>query len=158
MKLHMTSGVASLAKKSKASFSGLGAQRSAIKLQKRLQYDNKRPKTSLLHWEFFKHGKVTTTIKVVNAENVRKMVTFIHLVPKLKIFISKVTYYQTSTNCVKFVLLFKELASSSTLGPRNVSVTNQGQQGHANNKALVTSVEQNVSVCWFGLKHQINEK
>ena len=92
MKLHMTSGVASLAKKSKASFSGLGAQRSAIKLQKRLQYDNKRPKTSLLHWEFFKHGKVTTTIKVVNAENVRKMVIFVHLVHKLEISISKVMY------------------------------------------------------------------
>ena len=78
MKVHMTLGLANLAKKSKASYSGLGAQRSAIKLQKRLQYDNKRPKTSLLHWEFFKHGKVTTTMKVISAEKVGKYLASKH--------------------------------------------------------------------------------
>ena len=48
------------------------------------------------------------------------------------------------THHVEFVFLLKEFPWKCSVCPFNISVANEGQQSHANNKRCVTTIEQNM--------------
>ena len=50
------------------------------------------------------------------------------------------------THQVEFIFLLKEFSREGTVGPFDVSITNEGKQSHANNKRRVTTIEQNMPV------------
>ena len=50
------------------------------------------------------------------------------------------------THQVEFIFLLKEFSREGTVGPFDVSITNEGKQSHANNKRCITTIEQNMPV------------
>ena len=50
------------------------------------------------------------------------------------------------THQVEFIFLFEEFSREGTVGPFDVSITNEGKQSHANNKRCITTIEQNMPV------------
>ena len=133
----------------------LGAQSKAIKLQNRLQQDSRRPRTSFPQLDFeenflIRHGNRTTprnTSRAITKDDKKIIIVlYRYKVAQQFLFDLLLTNNNFKTHQVEFIFLFKEFSREGTVGPFDVSITNEGKQSHANNKRCITTIEQNMPV------------